>query len=469
MIRRYTLSKTGILISALILSGCAALPEMDGKPVTPLRAADFTASGFAGAQASVWRLDFGDAGLRRMLAEADSFGLDAASARARFRAADMALDQARANTGITYAADAARDRAGSSLNASVSFDPDLAGRFDAALRAAALEHSASGLDLMIARRSLAREVTQGWIALAEARQDAMRGASGIAADEAVLRLLRLRRDAGEVTGADLSARQQALIRARADAAGAAGRVALAEARLRALGVRTIPAAISLKAAARPTLGPRTDLAATQASAPVCAAWLRFRASDANRAETLAAARPRLVLTSSLSATAATLAGLIAGNAAAVTNAVRVEGALLDNGQSRRRVDQARLSVAQAEIDWLRARNQAEIAALEAVTARQGAEAGLEAALSSWRASSGDLDRARARHAAGEADALDLAEATRALSAAQHEVNRARAEALRAAAQAHEALPPAVAGCATSATGSVPALAATVAVPATPAL
>ncbi|ARJ69712.1 TolC family protein [Paracoccus contaminans] len=438
------------LSAALLCSACAALPELDGKPVTAQRLADFQL-----ASAPVWTMDFGDGGLRRMLAEADAAGLDAASARARFRAADLALDQARADRGLGHSADGSAERTSLALNASLRFEPDLAGKFEAALRAAMLEHSASGLDLLIARRTLAREVTQGWVALAEARTEAARASGDIAAEERSLSLLRLRRAAGEITGTDIAAREQALVRARADAAGASGRTALAEARLRALGVRTIPPAIALKGAARPKVPARTDLAATQAVPGVYAAWLRFHAADASRAdasraEALAASRPRLVVTSSIAATARTLAGLVAGNGAAVTNAVRLEGAILDNGAARRNLDKARLSVAQAEIDWLRARNQSEIAALEAVTARQTAEAGLDAALSGWKNASADLARVRARQVAGEADALELAEAERAVATAQRDIDRARAEAFRAAAALNDALPPPVAGCAAAA-------------------
>ncbi|MFN4154216.1 MAG: TolC family protein [Paracoccaceae bacterium] len=450
-----TIFRAPMLTAALLVSACAAFPELDGKPVAATRAVEFQASGTRAGDAPVWALDFGDSALRRMLAEADRVGLDAASARARFRAADLALDQVRAGSGPGYASDASAERGKLAVNASLRFEPDLAGRFDAALRAATLEHSASGLDLMMARRTLAREITQGWVALAEARGDAIRAGTDIAAEENALRLLRLRRDAGEITGADLAARDQAVVRARADAAGAAGRVALAEARLRALGVQKVPPAISLKRASRPAVPARTDLAATQATAPVCAAWLRFRAADASRAEALAAARPRLVVTSSLSATAKTLAGLIAGNAVAVTNSVRIEGNILDNGQSRRTVDRARLAVAQAEIEWMQARNRADISALEAVTARQSAEAGLDAALSGWRNARADLDRVRARQVAGVADALDLAEAERGLTSAQQGVDRSRAEAFRAAAALHDALPPVAASC-TSATAPVPA-------------
>jgi outer membrane protein, multidrug efflux system len=429
------------LSAALLLSACAAVPELDGRPVTAQRAAAFQEPVPSPAGGSVWALDFDDAALQRMLAEADAAGLDAAAARARFRAADLAFEQVRDTTGPGATAGFAAEGGSVSVTAGLRFEPDLAGQFEAALQAAALDHQAAGFDLVIARRTLAREVTQGWIGLAEAQSEARHAGGIIAAEEAALGLLRLRRAAGEITGADLAGREQALLRARAATVGAAGRVAVAEARLRALGVQTIPDSISLRSATRPGLPAETDLTATSAHPAVCAAWLRFQAADATRAEALAAARPRLVLTSSLSATAATLAGLIAGNAAALANTVRLEGNLIDGGQARRGIDRARLSVAEAEIGWLQARTQAEVAALEAVSARQSAEAGLDAALSAWRYAREDRDRVRARHMAGLADALELAEADSALSAAQADVDRSRAEAFLAATALHEALPP----------------------------
>lgn len=435
-----------ILPAALLVSACAAFPELDGQPVAAHRAADFQVSPDLGDAAPVWALDFGDPALRRMLAEADGGGLDAASARVRFRAADLALDQVRATHAQAPTAAFGFGDSTASLTASLGYEPDLAGRFDAALRAATLDHRASGLDALIARRTLAREVTQGWVGLAVARTELRRTSEVIDAKQAAIAILRQRRAAGEITGADLAAREHALIRARADAVGARGAVAVAAARLHALGVQTVPDAISLRSATRPDLPERTDLAATQAIPAVCIAWLRFHAADARRAETLAEARPRLVVTSSLSATASTLASLISGNAVALANTVRLEGAILDNGAARRRLDQGRLSVAQSEIDWLQARNQAEIAALAAVTARHSAEAALDVALMAWLASQSDLDRVRARQAAGLADALDLIEAESALASAQSDVDRSRAEAFLAAAALYGALQSGLAGC-----------------------
>lgn len=427
--------------ASIALAGCAAFPELDGKPVDAV-----PVSAFQRSESPVWTMNFGNAGLGRMLAEADTAGLDVASARARMLAADMALAQSGRQAGVVPQASFSAQRKSLSVNAGLTFEPDLAGRFDAALRAAKLEHQASGLDLLIARRQMGRAVAEGWVALAEARATAARSDTDIAAEANAIGQLRARVAAGETTGADLAAREQALVSARVTAAEAKGNVALATARLRALGVRTVPRATSLKDARRPAPARQTDLRATSATPAVCAAWLRFRASDAQRAEALAASRPKVVVTSSLAATAATLSGLIAGNAAAVTNSIRLEGDLVDNGASRSRLDQARVGVAQAEIGWLQAASQAEIAALEAVVAQQGAEAGLDAALRGYGVSAAERKRSEARYAAGEADGLERAEAARALASAQRSIDTARASALRAAIAVHATLPPPVAGC-----------------------
>ncbi|MDO5527930.1 MAG: TolC family protein [Paracoccus sp. (in: a-proteobacteria)] len=439
-------------LAALLLSACAAAPELDGAPTAAMRAAEFQpASGAPQVIAqpgSAWRLDFGDAGLARMLAEADAGGLDVASARARFKAADLTYaQQRRDSSGMTPGASVSAGREGLTINASLGIEPDLAGRFDAALRGGALEHAASGIDLWLARRTLAREVTLGWIALAEARTRAARLGAEIAAEDRAIALLEARLAAGEITSSELAARRQTRSQARAQEASAATQIGLAEARLRSLGARTIPAAISLKSAQRPALGAQTDLAHAASIPEVCAAFLRFHAADAARAQTLADARPRLVATSSLSVTARSLAALASGNVLALGNMVSLEGTLVDGGAARAQLDQARVSVAQAEIEWLRAVGQAEIAALESVAARQNAEVALDGALESWRAADAELGRVQLRRDAGLADGLDLAEAERARLGAQREIDSARADAFRAAATGYETLPARVPACA----------------------
>lgn len=432
-------------VAALILSGCA-LPDLDGQPTTAIRAADL-----AVAASPVWLLDFGDAGLRRMLAEADVNNLDVASARVRVRIADLALAQSGAASGLQtsgtgqYAAQAT-DPLGSntstsrtagtsvSTDLSIRYEPDLTGRLAAALQASTFERAANGLDLVTARRTIGMAVVNGWIALAEARSQVARVDTRIRLTETIIPALRARAQNGETTGAELTARLQDLTEARIARAEASGQIALAEARLRALGVETMPTHIQLRNINRPQVPARTDLSRVSGRPDVCAAWLRYHAADASRAQTLASTRPRVVVTSSLSSTARTLAGLLSGNVAAISNSVTIEGAFVDDGSARRQVDQARIGVASAEIAWLQALSAAEIATLEAGIDLQGAEARLNTRLSAYRLLSSELERARLRRAGGVASSLEVADAEFSLVAAQLEIDAARAAAFRAAAR-----------------------------------
>ncbi len=419
---------------SLGLTGCA-LPELDGGPIDAVSRSDL-----AVREPTVWALDFGDPGLRQMLNEADIAGLDVAAARARARAADRALSQTQmdlfpqlSGTGSARGTlNTDRENSARSYNTEGRFEPDLTGRLTAALKAAQLERSAGNLDLLIARRELARAVVEGWIALAEARTTATRARERVRLAEAVLPAVRARAAAGESTSLDAARQVRELTNARVEAAQSSSRIALAEARLRALGARTIPHAVSLRDLQRPSVPARTDLTDIANRPAVCAAWLRFHAADASRAQALRDTRPRVVVTGSLAATARTLAGLLSGNAAALSNSISLEGVFFDNGAARRGVDRARLSVAEAEIAWLQTRGQAEIAALEAAVELQGAEAQLGSSFAGYRLIAADLDRARARRQAGIDAGTSVIEAQSALANAQAGIDTARAVAFRAA-------------------------------------
>ncbi len=64
----------------------------------------------------------------------------------------------------------------------------------------------SGLDFVISRRALARAVT-GWVGLALARSELRRTSEVVTSELAAIAVLRLRRNAGEITGADLAMRK----------------------------------------------------------------------------------------------------------------------------------------------------------------------------------------------------------------------------------------------------------------------
>lgn len=425
------MTRPAFALALVALTGCAAFPELDGQPVTAIPAAALQLATPTEPRLSF--ADFGDAGLRRMLAEADLNGLDLAAARGRAIAADMALAQTGQGRAPQVGISGSGARRSVSAGLSVSFDPDLAGRMDAALAAARYEAQAAGVDLVIARRMLAREVATGWVALGEAQTAGARSQARADLATRQVAMLRAQVAAGEITGSALTDALSRQTAARQDAAQAGAQAALATARLRALGVRQVPAQVSLRQAELPRVPDQSNLARMDHRPEVCAAWLRLHAADASRAEALRAARPRLVASGSVNAAAQTLAGLISGNPLALAASLSVDGAVFDGGQSRNRVDQARLGVAQAELGWLQARSRAEIALLEAAVDLNAAREGLAAAREGYNAADAERTRIRARQAAGVEDGLAVVSADIAVLDAQIAVDQARARAFRAAA------------------------------------
>ncbi len=419
-----------LVFTALFLPSCAAFPELDGKPVDALRAADLAAP--LPQEQPISLPDFGDDGLRRMLTEANVGALDLAAARGRARLADLVLAQAQATLGPQPAGNLSLSASSATAAFSVSFEPDLSGRIEQAIRTAEIEHQVAGIDLLIARRTLMREVALGWIALGEARIAATRAEARLALTRQRVPIIAARLAAGEVTARDLAEAQQNLSQAEQAAATAPGQVALAEARLRALGVTTIPDRVSLAVMNLPEVPPTLDLSRTGLLPDVCAAFLQFRAADSARADALLVSRPRLVLTSSLTQMATSLQGLITGSLAPLATTMQLETNLFDNGQARSRVDQARLAVAQAEIAWLQARSRAEIALLQAAIDLAGARAALSPARDGLAMAEAELARAWARADAGETDRSDIIQAELALIDARDAIDEARARALRAA-------------------------------------
>ncbi|MDO5604314.1 MAG: TolC family protein [Paracoccus sp. (in: a-proteobacteria)] len=436
---------SALLLTAGLVGGCAAVPELDGQPVTAVPARALMQP--SATEPRLAAPDFGDAGLRRMLAEADLNGLDIAAARGRARAADLALQGAAGGRWPSVSASGSAARDGYSSGLSVSFDPDLSGRLSAQLNAAGLDARAAGLDLLIARRVLAREVTTGWVALSEAQTNRQRSHARLSLATREVELTRARLSGGEIAGTGLGEALNRRQVAQVAAATSDGQIALAAARLRALGVRTIPDAISLRSVTLPVVPSQTDLGRAQCTPEVRAAWLRFHSADASRAEALLAARPRLVATASLSSAGKTLAGLVSGNPLALAASLSVDGAVLDGGQSRNRLDQARLNVAQAEIAWLQARSRAEIAMLEASIELIAARAALDGALDGYRIADTERTRTRARHAAGVDDGSSAVSADSAVLETQMAVDAARARAFRAAAIWQDATGAQIAGCA----------------------
>lgn len=211
-------------------------------------------------------------------------------------------------------------------------------------------------------------------------------------------------------------------------------------------MKTVPARIDLGSVSLPAIPDQTDLGLARGRPEVCLAFLQFKAADSARADALLASRPRLVVTSSATQTARSLASLISGNLAPLATTVSLEGAVFDNGDARRRVDRARIAVAQAEIAWLQAQARGEIAILDATVELAGARASLTAALTGHAAAEAELNRSKARKSAGEADMGALIEAELAVLDALVAIDTARARAIRGIAQWQDAIGPGRTDC-----------------------
>jgi outer membrane protein TolC len=259
-------------------------------------------------------------------------------------------------------------------------------------------------------------------------------------------IVKARLTGGEVTAVTLTEALQRVAAADEAAAQAPGQIALAKARLRALGVKTIPAPIDLGSVSLPTILDRTDLGLALGRPEVCLAFLQFKAADSARADALLATRPRLVVTSSATQTARSLASLISGNLAPLATSVSLEGALFDNGDARQRVVRAQIATAQAEIAWLQAQARGEIAILDATVELAGARAALSAARTGHSAAEAELIRSKARKAAGEADGGGLIEAELTVLDAQAAIDTTRARAIRSAILWQDAIGPGRTDC-----------------------
>lgn len=226
-------------MAAALLSGGASFPELDGKPVASLRASDLQRP--LPQQMVTTAKDFGDPGFHQTIAETDANGVDLAAARARAMLADLALAQA-GTTGLAQpTGNAALTDMAATVNLSLGCEIDLSGFIAAAIRTAQLEHQAAGIDLLVARRMLLREVIQGWIELDEARTAAQCAEARSALAKQPVEVVTARVPAGEVTAASLTVVLQRVAAFEDAAAQATGQIALAETRLRAFGVKTIPA------------------------------------------------------------------------------------------------------------------------------------------------------------------------------------------------------------------------------------
>lgn len=168
-----------LMVAALLLAaGCAPQPlEIDRQSRVP----DQWQAAEAGAgqqdellrEAPGWLAGFADARLDALVLEGMAQNPALAAARARLEQAGQALVMAGADrfpqVGLNLGWQRPESNTESvSLNAGISWDPDLWGELSARQRQAQLEYAAAGAEWQQKREALAAQISQGWFAVQEA-------------------------------------------------------------------------------------------------------------------------------------------------------------------------------------------------------------------------------------------------------------------------------------------------------------
>jgi len=398
---------------ALALAGCADL----GRPPSP-RAHD-AVDRLAPKGPSPWREDFGDAGLRALLAQADLANLDIKLALAR-------LERARAEEGVTGghrlpqatiglegAVGAARNgeaRSRGVPSVESTYEIDLFGRLTAAAQAAAAEGRASELDVATARLLIGAETARAWSALVQARDLAETQGARAEAAEAALALVRLRNQAGRATADEVEVRRQAVEEALVQRHAAEAEIERQRIRLTVLlGRSELVAAPSPPVVAPPSSTPAGLSADLVTARPeVRAAFQRLAAADSRRAEAVAASRPKFMLSLAAGAVDPAVANLLDVKSVLWAVGAGLTHDLLDGGAAKARIRGAQAEVDSADLAYRKAVVDG-WAEMRAAVLDDGAarEADLVARTGLARARTA-LTALEQRHGAGVADGVDLA-------------------------------------------------------------
>ncbi len=400
---------------ALATAGCADL----GRPPAP-RAHD-AVSRMTPQGPSPWREDFGDPGLRALLAQADVANLDIKLALAR-------LERARAEEGVTGGhrlpqvtigvegavgaarSGEARSRGVPSLEA--TYEIDLFGRLTAAAQAAAAEGRASEIDVETARLLVGAEAAKAWSALAQARALGQAQALRTGAAAGALDLIRLRAEAGRATSDEVEARRQALDEATAGRRAAEIEIERQRLRVTALLGRTELVDLPAPVASEPPPPPPAALSSDRVAArpEVRAAFQRLAAADSRRAEAVAASRPKFIINLAAGAVDPAVANLLDVKSVLWALGTGLTHDLLDGGAAKSRIRGAQAEVDAADLAYRKAVvegwSEMRAAALDAAAAHEAAVIAQSGLVRAHRA----LASAEQRHKAGVADGVDMAAA-----------------------------------------------------------
>lgn len=424
-----------IVGAAVGLSACATSPVrtrasvLERVPSTP----------------PVWREDFGDPVLRRLLDQADLGNLDIKAALARVEGANAAAALARAESapqvqlglgGVVGAETFNRFRKAGSPTLDAAYEVDLWGRLKTAATAADDEVAATAYDVEAARRLVAAQVTGAYVARREAQQAEATASRVLELARRRDDLIKVRAGAGAASADDL--RQSAAVVAEADnTRSAAGREAeIQRFRLAVLLGGETEAAANLIWTPAPLPAIQTPRSASIRSddvdhrPDVRAAFARLQAADAHRASLIAATRPQFQIVAALGAVDAAIANLLDVRAVAWAVAGTLTRTVMDGGAGRARVAQAVVTADLAEVAWRKSVLEGWIEMQTAVHQEAGALASLSLAQARLEDAQAALRVAEQRHREGVIDGVAMADAGMAVEAAVLARNQAQAQSLR---------------------------------------
>lgn len=395
----------------LTLAGCASVTKADLAPRTDPRLR------LTPAGAAPWRVDPGDPVLARLLQQADQGALDVKIALARSTKADADLAAARAARRVSVSAGADAAIGGRTFSDTaraatpgidIRYEVDLWGRLRSAQDAAGADAAASVADVQTARLAVAAETVRAYDALRAAQAERFNAARRRDLAEQIVKLEGQR--TAEGVGEDGAA-----AKARAALSSANARVVwldeeadLQLARLRDL-VGNPDLVLPPGALPAPARAPeRVSSDVVDARPDVQAAWNRLAAADSRRAEAVADARPKFIISALLGAPDATLATLLDTRALAWALAGSITHELLDGGAKRARIDAASAEADMADLAYRKAVAAAWAQVRDALNeqARAGRDAAaVEAELADARAA---LEVGRRRAVEGVIDGVALA-------------------------------------------------------------
>ncbi|MGH8663376.1 MAG: TolC family protein [Burkholderiales bacterium] len=482
-----------LLLLAGVAAGCAGPAPQAVQPDIGLDAADRYAAADPAAPTPEpsdlrWWLRFDDAPLTEWVERALAGAPDIAIARERVAQADALLRSARAQRSPSLVSEASAgyntrasggQRRGTRLSAGLIFnwDADLWGGLEQAERSAAAKLLRSRDLLQATRLATAALAARGVIEYREAVRDAQLLAQGHALQSDVLRVVRVRFDAGLAPRLDVERAVADLTAIEADQATAAARTRQAFAALQLLaGERPQPpslqavaiapaketqpkesqpkesqhAAQETQRAAKKTqhaaqlpalrgeqpVGRPLDLLRQRADLRAAERALEAAVADIGVAR--AALHPRLRLPGTLALVSGVFNGVLIDTVSASIAAV-IDLALFDGGERQAQVDAAESRAREAAAVYRQTLLQALGQVESALVGAQAATARIEALERSARAAQAAVEDARTLYTAGLSTFLDVLDARRTLLTLTRQQLQAQADSARLAVATFEAL------------------------------